>query len=258
MSFPQILEVAIGLVLAYYVMGSVVSGTTQYALDTFQVRKKIFQEHMKIIFGSEYLNKFLELPQIKTLGTRVNVHVLVDTFFDMTGLTAKRDLSLLKLARLVEAMPTDSAGRNAMIAWINQGISNVEDIRIRATNYFAGLIEEIEDNYSTKSRKYMLAFSLAITLITGIDSFQLAKELWVNSGLRTVEIQSANVVTDNNNSEFTIIPIKIGWAGIDFPSDSSSASWFIFLLYKFIGLGITVICVSQGSAFWFGLIKKLG
>jgi hypothetical protein len=38
MAFPQILEGAIGLVLAYYVIGSVVSAATQYVLDKLEVK----------------------------------------------------------------------------------------------------------------------------------------------------------------------------------------------------------------------------
>ncbi|HND75641.1 MAG TPA: hypothetical protein PKW10_14455, partial [Saprospiraceae bacterium] len=170
MTFPQILEVAIGLVLTYYIMGSVVSAVTQYALDTLRIKRKIFEEYMGLIFGKRDVKRILALPQVKSLGTKVTVNILVDSFWDIFGFTAyERSPSATEemLIRLVNMIPEDSAGKQAMVTWINCAITNTNDLRVRITDYFAGLKEEIEANYSSKSRKYMVIISLAITIITG-------------------------------------------------------------------------------------------
>jgi len=53
--------------------------------------------------------------------------------------------------------------------------------------------------------------------------------------------------------------IKFGWWQMKdaLPDDSSAGEWASFLLLKLVGLGITAVAVSQGSSFWYDLMKKL-
>ncbi|NJN79428.1 MAG: hypothetical protein HC797_02580 [Anaerolineales bacterium] len=52
--------------------------------------------------------------------------------------------------------------------------------------------------------------------------------------------------------------VKVGWWQTEIPpADSTINTWAVFVILKIIGLGLTVMAVSQGSSFWYDLLKKL-
>ena len=53
--------------------------------------------------------------------------------------------------------------------------------------------------------------------------------------------------------------MRITWAQIKdtFPQTPDAWLWIQFVALKIIGLGITAWAVSQGSSFWYDLLKKL-
>ena len=52
MSIPQILEVAIGLILVYYFLGSVVSLVTQWINEFFETRAVALEKYLVKIVGA--------------------------------------------------------------------------------------------------------------------------------------------------------------------------------------------------------------
>ena len=42
---------------------------------------------------------------------------------------------------IIDKLP-DLWGKNAFISWINQGVTNIADLRMRTTAYFTGLMEQ--------------------------------------------------------------------------------------------------------------------
>ena len=66
MSFPQILEVAIGLILIYYILGAMVSLVTQMVMESLETRGVALERYLKIMAGDMAID-LTSLPQIKAL-----------------------------------------------------------------------------------------------------------------------------------------------------------------------------------------------
>ena len=66
MSFPQILEVIVGLVLVYYIMGSIVSTITQIINESFETRGAALEKYLLQAAGDKVVD-LKNLPQIKAL-----------------------------------------------------------------------------------------------------------------------------------------------------------------------------------------------
>ncbi len=289
MTFPQILEVAIGLVLLYYVLGSVVSALTQLMMDSLEVRGRVLEMYLRRIFGDPNFaeNPFdvLRLPQMQSLRPerfrnwagiftsatepkkveRIPVPMLVNAFFDYVGLTELEHPSSEDLIVYINRLP-ESDSRQAMLKWVELGVTNIDHLRERVTEYFTGVMDAVGNLVSARSRSFMVMLALIITLALGIDSFQVAGELWSNSDLRAVSSAASNIATDKGGQtaantagsvDMRKLSIKIGWLANDYPVNASAFGWIIFIVLKILGLGVTMACVSQGSAFWFGLLKKL-
>src|SRR5512141_2369819 len=66
MSFPQILEVAIGLILVYYLLGSLVSTMTKVITESLETRGVALEKYLKKIAGEKF-EDLKHMPQIQAL-----------------------------------------------------------------------------------------------------------------------------------------------------------------------------------------------
>jgi hypothetical protein len=197
---------------------------------------------------------------------KIPVATLVDAFFDLSGLTAKKEMDLLQLAELIDKLP-DSEGKKAFINWINQGVTNIADLRARTTAYFTGLMEQAAATFRARARSFVIILSIGITVLFGTDTIQLAKTLWTNAELRAIAAAQADAVVAQGGTTADLselindlgkFSIKIGWWQTQqFPQTSDIGAWALFIFFKILGLGITAAAVSQGSSFWYDLLKKL-
>ncbi len=290
MFIPQVLEVAVGLIVVYYILGSVVSLITQWINEVLESRGKALEQYLIKLVGehkeNKYLNELVNLPQLKALRPiryksflsifssatepkkleKIPVTTLVDAYFDIVGLTSKKQMELLELAELVDKLP-DSEGKKAFINWINQGVTSISDLRARTTAYFTGMMEQAAATFRARARSFVIMLSIGITVLFGTDSIQLGKALWSNAELRAIAAAQANAVVarEGANADLSELidslgafSIKIGWWQTEqFPQTNLAGDWAVYLLFKVVGLGLTAMAVSQGSSFWYDLLKKI-
>lgn len=73
-----------------------------------------------------------------------------------------------------------------------------------------------------------------------------------------VQQEGTNATVDDLIHELGDMTIKIGWWQTEHPAAGSDVmTWVTFVLLKMLGLGITAAAVSQGSSFWYDLLKKI-
>ncbi|MEW5941939.1 MAG: hypothetical protein AB1750_19925 [Chloroflexota bacterium] len=287
MSFSQVLEVAIGLVLVYYLLGSIVSWTTKMILELQETRGKTLETYLQKIAGDKTVD-LTQLPQIKALQPiryknalgvfganteakkveKIPVSTLVDAFFDITGLTGRPEVDASGLKEAIGALP-DSEGKTAMLKWIDQGVTNINELRNRTNAYFAGLLDQAAQKFKANARSFVILLSIGLTLFLGTDSIQLAKDLWNNAEIRMVTAAQADALVQQGGAELDVDQIieelsklsiiKFGWWSLEgaLPEDSSAGEWASFIFFKLVGLGLTAAAVSQGSSFWYDFLKKL-
>lgn len=286
MSIPQILEVAIGLIFVYYIMGSIVSLVTQWINESLETRAVALKRYLIKIVGDKKVEDLVNLPQMKALQPirykgalsvfgsatepkmieKIPVATLVDAYFDIAGITANKDLNAAQLTDLINKLP-DSEGKQAFISWINQGVTNINDLRSRTSAYFTGLLDQAAATFRANARSFVIMISIGITLIFGTDSIQLAKALWNSAELRAIATAKADVVIAQEGTSANLndlikqlgdLSIKVGWWQTERPAAGSTVTqWALFVLLKILGLGLTVVAVSQGSSFWYDLLKKI-
>ena len=63
MPLPQILEVAIGLAVVYYILGEIASYITKRITETLESRGLALEKHVKIALGDKFID-LKALPQI--------------------------------------------------------------------------------------------------------------------------------------------------------------------------------------------------
>ena len=230
MSFPQVIEVAIGLILIYYIMGAIVSTITQIVTESLETRGVALEKYLLKIAGDKTVD-LTSLPQIKALrpiryanwwnvlgaGTeekrveKIPADTLVNAFFDVTGLTAQQSMSAEDLTGLISKLP-DSDGKQALLNWIQQGVTNINELRNRTGDYISGILNQASLTFKARARSFVIIFSLLITLAFGTDSIQLAKDLWADAGLRAIASEQASIITSQQGQtpDITALFNKLG------------------------------------------------
>ncbi|MBK6791550.1 MAG: hypothetical protein IPG80_03210 [Anaerolineales bacterium] len=287
MSISQALEVVIGLIFVYYVLGSIVSLITQWINEAFETRGKSLERHLKKIVGDRHVDEFVKLPQLQALRPirykdafsfitsnteakkleKIPAAVLVDSYFDFVGMTASKEFEADELKALIGAFP-ESEGKQAMLKWVSQGVTNIEDLRKRTTVYFGGVMEQASATFRANARSFVIILSILFTLLLGTDSIQLAQTLWNNAGVRALAVAQAELVVRQDDAEarmddliqqlLDLNIVRIGWWQTELPPAGSTAGqWIWFSVLKVLGLGLTAAAISQGSSFWYDLLKKI-
>jgi hypothetical protein len=285
MPLPQVLEVAIGLILIYYILGALVSIVTQGVLESLQTRGVALERYLKVLAGDMAI-EIKNLPQIKALqpirygrwwnvfgaGTepkkieRIPLETLVDAFFDLTGLTSRGSLNAQELTTLIGKLP-DSDGKQALLGWVTQGVTSLNDLRERTSAYFGGMLAQAAQTFRAKARSIVIIASVAVTLLFGTDTIQLTKALWANAGLRMLVSQQAAMLTsqpeglvtaDSLLTDLGALSFNLGWwRTLTPPPGGITGDWMGMIGVKAAGLALTALAVSQGSSFWYDMLKKL-
>lgn len=285
MSFPQVLEVAIGLILVYYLLGSLVSTMTKVITESLETRGVALQKYLKKIAGDKAID-LTNMPQIQALRPiryknwfsvfgantepkiveKIPASTLVDAFFDLAGLTNKKDLSPYELLELIGQLP-ESEGKQAMLSWIQQGVTDINDIRKRTNDYFCGILDQAAATFKANARSFVLILSIAIVLLFGTDSIQLTKDLWANAELRAIAAAQAGAVVQQGDTpadltnlldDLSRLTIRIGWWQTQtLPATNLVGDWAGFVFLKLLGLGLSVMAVAQGSSFWYDLLRRI-
>ncbi|MBN2549375.1 MAG: hypothetical protein JXB15_09475 [Anaerolineales bacterium] len=289
MSFSQVVEVAVGLVLVYYILGQIVSIITKVILETFETRGKVLEKYLVQIAGEKQVGDFVKMPQIESQAPvrykglmgflapalqveaqkveRIPVANLVDAFFDFAGLMGK-EFTALELLALIENMP-DSEAKTRLAALVKKGITDLNQLRSRVGMWFTGLMEQAGATFRAYARRVVILLSIFITLLLGVDSIDLAVQLWDNADMRMVAAARADQYLAENGAGSEIAPLlkdletlnlKFGWWAVPgtFPAQEASGQvWAAWVLKKLLGLVLTATAVSQGSSFWYDILKRL-
>lgn len=287
MSISQVLETALGLALIYYLLGLVVSWISKIVMDVFETRGRALESYLKRIVGGKSLGQLVSMPQIRSLAPvrfpgwlgvftpglklvekkveKVPVSNLVDAFFDLTKIDVNATGEELLAA--INKLPI-SEGKTEMLRLVNSGVTHASDLRAKMGLWFDGLLDQASAQFKALARRYVILFSLALTLILGVDSIDLFKQLWASPDMRAIAAVKAQAYIAQNGyaadtgpllADLDQFNVKIGWDSLtkNMPDPLYLQDFVKFWFWKAIGLLMTTVAVSQGSSFWYDILRKL-
>ena len=277
MTFSAVLEVGIGLVLLYYVLGLIVSWITSEIAKWTDLRADQLEEGLRdLLADSGKFEELLEHPRIKNLrpkrlkflrgrtkSGRVE-HIPSSTFalalFDVL-VPGKKGLDetnpLKEIRDTAEALP-ESKARNALVGLINTGVTDLETARGLVENWFDDAMRNVSALRKQHARRIVITVAFVTTLATGVDSVAVARSLWSEPALRSAVTAKVDGLTEEDPdavrtvlSELEQMQIPILWDADALPEDT--ISWVV----KAFGLVLTWLAVSQGSSFWYDILRRV-
>lgn len=169
---------------------------------------------------------------------------------------------------------------------IREGRSDIKHVRADIEKYIDAQMERARGWYARSAQLVVIGVAVLMTLLLNIDSVAIARRVWSDEGARTAAIQLAQHAADlpaatasdavpdpgagsppTRPSEQGLdalvllvgAPLPIGWHFEADAHDLQSVSTWTWSLggQRLAGWFATVIAISLGAPFWFGLVNRL-
>lgn len=285
MSVSTILEICIGLVLIYYILGLIVSVVTSWFTKGLQIRANDLEDYLKDLFHNEAkLNDIMDYPLITALKP-IRLTPIVGL---ITGRTTEYKTEKIPPATFLQAFIGQAIDSNLNIDDLKKAVVSVtntlpdesqlkqdlnqlvEDAGTNATqlldtleSWFDGVMQKASEIYTAHARRIVITLALVITLVTGADSIDIAKQLWDQPNLRAVAAAKAVEIAEGSELEpdIKILITTLDDLELEYHNDwwntRNTADSPYAIPLKVLGLAITWAAVAQGSSFWYDLMKKI-
>ena len=180
-----------------------------------------------------------------------------------SGISAMDDTDVKKaLQLLVTAAETDEKNVNNII--------NALEKKFEA--WFNSVMDRASEWYKRNIQVIALIVGIVLAGIFNVDSIALVKSLWQETALREavtnaaaayVEKEASTQIDENTYTEITeqinALGIPVGWDinKIEAAEKLPVCEFCWWLVFKILGILITGFAISQGSSFWYDILKRV-
>ncbi|MFN2236996.1 MAG: hypothetical protein ACK2U1_22440, partial [Anaerolineales bacterium] len=226
MSVSTILEIIIGLVLIYYVLGVIVSAVTSWITETLQTRDKGLESYLNGLFEDKSkLDEVMANPLITALKP-IRLTPIVGFF---TGQTAEYDTEKIPAdlfltavlgrgidtyqtfeevkqaaEKALKGLPDSSRLKKDVSKLIDDAEGNLAQLRYSLESWFDGVMDKASKVFAIHARRIVIALALVVTLISGVDSIDIAQQFWNQPNLRAVASAKAMQIAESGELESDI------------------------------------------------------
>ncbi len=286
MPIPQVIGVVVSLAVVYYLLGLIVSFFTSRINEAAETRGAVLKEYIQQVVGKDKVGDFYQLPQLDSLKPirydglvgaflgrvkakemieSIPVANMTDAFFDFCKIGKDKTVyTPEKIKELMKGLP-DSTGKAKVLAILDKGTADVDDLRNKISMWFGGIMDQAATHYKARARQVVILMSILVSFAFAADSIDLARQFWNDSSMLAVATAKAEAIVkeqpaaklDTLVAELADLKIKFGWNQLinDFNQQpkENQLSW---ALWKLLGLALTSVAVSQGSSFWYDILRS--
>ena len=297
MSMGTALDVALGLVLTYLLLGMLASSCQELFVGAVKLRnKKLFETLDRLLHDG------LPAGAAEALSARVKAHALVRPLgaaekpsylpaknFTLALMDCLADGSQIPIFSQVEngvAKLPSSPVKESLVNLLRRASGDLDALEGHIQTWFDDAMDRASGEYKRFSQYFLLAFGFSVALILNIDTIHIATTLWTQPpSARAAIVQAAAAVStklpqdasaaDAKNlrdgtadalQQLQALPIPIGW--VDVAKDSATTNPLTILghavfgdgahgIWRVLGWILTAFGVALGAPFWFNALQQL-
>ncbi|MBX3055244.1 MAG: hypothetical protein KF770_02115 [Anaerolineae bacterium] len=184
------------------------------------------------------------------------------------------ETQLKRIQAGIRQLPEGSKARKALENALDYGVSDVNQARTRIEAWYDDAMKNAGDLFARRVRRWVIFISLIVTLTVGGDTIAIARAFLVQpvqmsqvedflnqfppdaaaptndeASLAEIRVQMQLIADVLQNLEGLNLPMP-WWRG---PLPDTSQGWVTMVL----GLMFTWLAVSQGSSFWYDILKAI-
>jgi hypothetical protein len=297
MSIGTALNVALGLILTYLLLGMLASTFQELVVGAIKLRGKKLLATL-----DRLLSNNAGTESATSLAVRVKSHALVKPLGSAekpSYLPAKNfALALMDVLAQGSSAPAfsqiengvaqlpASPAKDSLSVFIQRAAGDLTVLQAHLQTWFDDAMDRASGDYKRFSQYFLITFGFVVAATLNIDSIRIAATLWNDpAAARSALVQAAVVATNKSPADTTTadatpadnaaallsqlnaLPIPIGWSDIASSTTTTSNPLTIFAhavfndgahgLWRVIGWLLTAFGVSLGAPFWFGALQQM-
>lgn len=274
-----LIETAIGLALLYFLASLLVGAIVEYISAVFKMRARVLRDALTTMLGDATL--IFDHPLIKPMQP----HRAKPTWLDTVSRLFQRKVSapsyihprLMAQALLSPVLSNEmhSEAVKILVAIHNlptvQVAQNLRDTKQKELErWFDEAMKRWSGVYSRQSQAVSLLVCVILVPTLNIDTVAVARLLWNSPELRmSLASQASEVIAAQKSSEKIdaatipapsvepIVLAKQALGDLEIPLGWRTGVSLAAILSALFGWIISVIAISAGSRFWFGVLNRI-
>ena len=296
MQLDALLEIAIGLVMTWLILSMATSQIQDLIVEWLGWRSTFLENQLIAMLNDrELIKQFYNHPLIQPLHSKSPLGKDRKPTNIPNPIFAKATVDvLLNAGKTVHKIPADSMNLAEMRQSLSESMKHFEENNqylARTLKYFAPNIGEdvkwvyaeskilenklaeyrsnIESwfdasmtqastNYKKNSQTFALLIGFIIAVIFNVDSFHITNQLWRDPTIRQAVVAQAGNIDPKEPTSFDATMAKlealhlpVGWNETTTPNGPEQ--WPL----KIIGFFVSGVAATQGSPFWFDILRNL-
>lgn len=272
------LDVAIGLVTTYLLLGLTCSTLNEFVARVTRLRAKALRQGVRDLLGdaggSQMSRDFYQHPLIKGLaggpdGNRepnwIPPQIFSAVVLELAGFGAPG--AEWNVTRTVDQIKNDHIRRSLQALAISAG-DDAARLRLRIEEWFNAGMSQVTEWYKRRTQLIVLVLALVVCSALNVDTIAIIRSLSQDPAMRASVVAAAGELSQRKDlgtrvdmelQELRQIVndsgLPIGWrtAGKQWGAPQDPRGW----VAKILGIALSVISVSLGAPFWFDVLNKL-
>ncbi len=285
MDFSSILNLVIGLIFIYFLIGLICSTIQELIAQYLDLRAENLEKWLKDTFReNEFGEKFLNHRLIDGLtaqGRRASyipAKVFSGVMLDLVN-QKKGTYSIETLKDSIGESDLPDDFKRKLLQSIAEAKNGLDDVRREIEGWFNDSMERISGTYKKKTQKIVIVISLAVVSLLNVDTIQIIQYLYdhpaqsealanrIEESIQDMD-PSENKTSEDSLSQEEKIDLRInelksiqaslnstkiplGWQSVD------GEISFVEVFQKILGLLFSTVAGIVGAPFWFQTLNKL-
>lgn len=262
----QVLDVAIALVLLYFVLATAASAVVEGCNQVLSIRAKRLEKALVELVTDapdqtqglpRELRRILNLGATKTNAAYVSASAFADAAMQLAGKidSGPAAATLRPLRERLDALATEARG-------------DLTTVKAGLETWFDDRMTDVQTQFKRYTTIFVFLAGLAITVAANASTVDVAQRLWEDSAAREAAVAAASDATSPADGEGACASgneiadaacsvreleenqIPLGWS-----ADLRPSGWGV--LWHLAGWLLTALLVMLGAPFWFDLLTRL-
>lgn len=281
------LDVAIGIVVVYFVLSLVASTLNETIATALNWRSSFLESWLKNVlsdpksahetktrienfFGDPLLAPLLQQPRtwsVKRTKLRMPSYIPSEAFAAALFKPDRGEQNVSKsLDAAIAALPSTQL-QNVVTSIRKTTGDDVEEIRRRLERWYDDSMERVSGWYKRRVHLALALIGLVFAIVLNADTLQIVRTLWSDGTVRAAVVAEAgrtNQQTQNANltnvadqvRQIKALNIPLGWK-LEANDPRNLPHGIGLWAAKVIGILITTLAIMLGAPFWFDLLSKI-